>query len=735
MTLYLPDGRPVPSAKKAVTGPGVASYATGTVLSSLQDSPQNRAAKCLAAYKVGWFYKAGHKITSDLAALDWSVSDGDIESEDPAETIIDRPDLSIPFRDLNPIEQLIRLMERPNPYQTGRQLRQKTHIRRDFAGLGIWYLENGDFGLPTAIYGISPARMWPSRNAQGVLIGWVMDRDRPGGGIPFSAREIMTFSTASADDDDLFGASVVEAVYAELPLTDLMARHTTDLLTTGGRLAGMVWSKERSLDEGEFEDVKRAWRNVASDPNAARRLLIFPEPMEYAAGASTPAEIGIPELAALNRDNILTAFPISPYQLGVPVPGGLNSGETRVQDRRDYWEGTIHPRVVAFDEAINVELVSRYEAVMGRSFIYRTEEPNLDDPASIIERVKALDALVQSGADSKAARKAAGLDHIKFATEPQRQPTPAELMATNPQPQPDLPMGPVKSAQAHWEAVVPSATMRARSALSGFFSGQMERVAGRLREQLRERKKSDRSAIKDSDWWDASAEDAALREVMRGIYIEVGRGGLTGVADALDRIVFPKAIAPIVEDLLRYGGSRIKDINDRTLQALVLELAEGTRRGYSVAQLIDGVPAEGFSGVLGVTLDNGVAVFGDARAETIARTETALSYNRATVLGYKEFGVSHLLAYDGDGDEECAARDGQEFTIDEAEAIEDHPNGTLVWSPVFDKAEKAPAPDPTVVVLLEAIKSMAGVRPAMREIVDFDEHGRVIGSHEEPLDG
>ena len=732
MTLYLPDGRPVPTARKAVTGPGVASYANGPLLASLQDTPQKRAAKCLAAYKVGWFYKAGSKISGDLAALDWTASAGDIESEDPAETVLDRPDLSVPFAQLDPIEQFIRLMERPNPYQTGRMLRQKTIIRRDFGGLAIWYLENGDFGLPTAIYGISPTRMWPSYNASGTLIGWVMDRDQPGGGVPFSAREIVAFSSAT-EDEGPFGVSVVEAVYAELPLTDLMARHTTDLLTTGGRLAGMVWSKERSLDEGEFEDVKRAWRNVVSDPNAARRLLIFPEPMEYAAGASTPAEIGIPELATLNRDNILTAFPISPYQLGVPAPGGLNSGETRVQDRRDYWEGTIHPRVVTFDEVINVEIVSRYEAVMGRSFVYRTEEPNLDDPKSISDKVAALNALVDSGADPKAARKVVGLDHVKYASEPQRQPTPAELMAAQP-PQPDLPMGPVKSAQAHWEAVVPSASMRAANALSGFFSGQLERVVSRLRETMRERKKSDRSAIKDADWWDGAKEDSALREVMRGIYIEVGRGGLTGVANTLGRIVFPKAIAPIVEDLLAYGGSRIKDINDRTLQALVLELAEGTRRGYSVTQLIEGVPSEGFPGVLGVTLDNGAPVFGDARAETIARTETALSYNRATVLGYKEFGVTHLLAYDGDGDEVCAARDGQEFTVAEAEDIEDHPNGTLVWSPVFDKSVKPTEPDPNIALLVEALKAVAGVRAPTRTVLDFDADGLVIGSHEVALD-
>lgn len=189
-------------------------------------------------------------------------------------------------------------------------------------------------------------------------------------------------------------------------------------------------------------------------------------------------------------------------------------------------------------------------------------------------------------------------------------------------------------------------------------------------------------------WWDPQFEDKALEDTMRGIYTNVGRGALQTVADDLGRIVFRGATQSILNDLLTYGGERIVDINARTLQALTVELAEGTRRGYSIPQLIDGVPEEGYRGVLQAGLDNGVPVWDELRAETIARTETMLSYNRATVTGYGEFGVTHLLAYDGDDDAECAERNGQEFTVEEALGIEDHPNGTLVWSPVVENRDQ-----------------------------------------------
>jgi hypothetical protein len=315
---------------KAVGGPGAIAMTQGTMLDSMRGmDPQQRAKKFLQAYRVGWFFKAGRRISQDVGALEIRVAFQDSEL-DGDETVVKDPGLQVDLEDLEPEVQLVRLLNKPNPKQSGRAFRQEAQIRLDFAGSTFTYLEGvgeDPMALPTALYGISPARMWPARDKAGNIFGWVMDADKTGGGVPFSANEIIHTSNASEQDGDIWGVSIVEAVFAEVPLTALMARHTADVLSTGGRLAGMLWPKERTLDEGEFEDAQRAWRNVANDPNAARRLLMFPEPMEFNKGAATPAEIGIPELASLHQTQVLTAFPMSPQMLGVPAPAGLNSGD------------------------------------------------------------------------------------------------------------------------------------------------------------------------------------------------------------------------------------------------------------------------------------------------------------------------------------------------------------------------------------------------------------------------
>jgi phage portal protein BeeE len=681
-----------PLEVKAVDGGSAAiAWQRDYPLSMYGNDPNQRAAAYLRAYKVGWFYKAESKISRDISNLKRVLAPEDELGDN--ETALLEPDLTTPWESLDPPHQFLRLMERPNPNQTGRQLFQKTQIRLDMAGWTYWFLEEaGPVGsgiLPTAIYGISPSRMTPSFDSRGNLIGWVMDRDTRGQGVPFETYEIVQFSQETAEDMPYGGQGVVEAVMSELTLGDQYARHQSDLLSTGGRLAGMLWPKERTLDEAEFKDAQNAWRSVSSDPNAARRLLLFPEPMEYATGAADPKDIGIPELAALNRDNILTAFPIAPEMLGVPMPSGLNaSGESRRELKREYWEGTIHPRVELLEEFIQNRIVSLYEAVTGQTYDFDIMEPNLDDAASLLVKVEAFDALTAAGFKPEDVIETLGLDVMEW-TKPAPvivQPLPeVPPMAGEEMPQPVKALKSVTSERDH---VTEPAAQRAHDRLARFFADQQRRITANMRTSLPSSKAARTKAA--PTWWDPAQEDAELRAVMREIYADVGIGGLQTVADTLGRVILKGATQAVIADLLEVGGQRIKDINDRTLQAITTELAEGTRRGYSIPQLIDGVPEEGFKGILQAGLDNGVPVWSDSRAETIARTETALSYNRATVTGYGEFGVTHLLAYDGDDDEACAERNGREFTIDEAEAIDDHPNGTLVWSPVVDKSWHEP---------------------------------------------
>lgn len=687
-----------PARKATYGGPALVAYQNGIPLSVYGPDWQARAKAYLAAYHVGWFYKAGSRISRDFANLPWTLAYEDAEG-DNAEAIV-AADMTVPFERLDPLEQFLRLAERPNPWQTGRTFRQQQQIRLDFTGRALIYLENGEGdGLPTAMFGISPHRMWPSYNARGELLGWVLDKDSPSGGTPFSRDEILVIEYPGPEQDPV---GVVEAVYAHVPLTKQLPQHVSDVLATGGRLAGMVAPKERKLNEDEFQDAIRAWRNVTSDPNAARRLLMFPEPMEFTEGASSPKDLMVPELALLNRDEVLTAFPISPEMLMVPMATGLNSGQTQGVIEERYWSGTMHPRVEIWEDAFQQQLVSRYETAVGRPLDFDIDEPNLDDAASVVEKVGALRGLIAVGFEAKAAIEAVGLDYIEWnglpeLLDPAKQAEMAQdaaQLATS-----DglrvVSRDPVsRDSAATQQTIVGKARITRdetigrefpglQGTLAAFLAEQRERVTERLIEVLPKTKAARMKAIPDG-WWDAAAEDALLAERLHTVYLAIGRDALTAAAENTSRVIAGKAVDRVLAAILARAGVRITDINETTRKTIAETLEVGVRRGYSIPQLVNGVPGEGFGGVQGALLANGVAVWDAYRAEVIARTETMNAYNEAALLTYKDLNVTEVQAIDGDQDDDCAARDGATFTVDDALSIADHPNGTLDWVPVVD---------------------------------------------------
>ncbi len=79
---------------------------------------------------------------------------------------------------------------------------------------------------------------------------------------------------------------------------------------------------------------------------------------------------------------------------------------------------------------------------------------------------------------------------------------------------------------------------------------------------------------------------------------------------------------------------------------------------------------------LASTLLDAFSGMSDWRASLIADTETAFAANYGNLSGYRDTGVQYVLVSDGtDSDEECAAADGETWTVDEAEANAlQHPN-------------------------------------------------------------
>lgn len=131
--------------------------------------------------------------------------------------------------------------------------------------------------------------------------------------------------------------------------------------------------------------------------------------------------------------------------------------------------------------------------------------------------------------------------------------------------------------------------------------------------------------------------------------------------------------------IMAAGGTRkgLVDIEQQTKDAIYRALKESRDAGegaYQAALRIRDMVAAGPWSSSSI------------RSKVIARTETKYCQNQSSLEAYKSGGITQVEIVDGQlptSDDECINRNGRIIPIDEASSLEEHPNGTLSWTPVI----------------------------------------------------
>ena len=149
------------------------------------------------------------------------------------------------------------------------------------------------------------------------------------------------------------------------------------------------------------------------------------------------------------------------------------------------------------------------------------------------------------------------------------------------------------------------------------------------------------------------------------------------------------------------GFSGHKDLGEISPEAL-LAIELGVVRGYSIQQVVRGVPADGFTGISSLVEETY-----PGRTLTIAHTVGMRTQNAASIGYYHEQGIGYMKAYDPGGDTrkgvECATgsdglmceeRNGKIYTTIDANNLLSHPNCRLTWTPIsLTQAQEMGLPD------------------------------------------
>ena len=203
-------------------------------------------------------------------------------------------------------------------------------------------------------------------------------------------------------------------------------------------------------------------------------------------------------------------------------------------------------------------------------------------------------------------------------------------------------------------------------ALRKFFAEQGDRVVAS-------------SAAGDPLDWDE--ETRALAGVLLRFYHANGEAAFATITDLLGVSIDWTLANPNIQRVVHDLGRRIVAISEQTRQDVVATIDAGLREGVSMPELGD-------------RLSTLFTETYRTRAVTVARTESQVAYNRASLVGYAETGQVQSVelldnpAHDTDPGSDgltCAERNGLIVGLVQAQThiAAEHPNGTLAVSPVL----------------------------------------------------
>ena len=180
------------------------------------------------------------------------------------------------------------------------------------------------------------------------------------------------------------------------------------------------------------------------------------------------------------------------------------------------------------------------------------------------------------------------------------------------------------------------------------------------------------AAVRSFPWdeWTRDKLGPGFEQVYRGLVVKTGTRTARDLGEVFDRA------DPFLSSFMTsYVGERIVSIEgtskDRVIALVRRVLDEGA--GLSSVEL---------GKLVQTTVEDAFDEMSRWRANMIARTEVAIAENHGTVLGSSQAGVTEVDVFDGEDDEECAAANGQVWSI--SEALENpiaHPNCVRAFSP------------------------------------------------------
>ena len=483
-------------------------------------------------------------------------------------------------------------------------------------------------------------------------------------------------------NNDFYGLSPLQVLAKQINLDTDATTFTKAYFNNAGVPSGILKLRRKLSNQDEADRLRSAWHNKFQGNRNWHRIAILDEDATYEKMGGTLGEMEIPALRNLSESRICSALGVPAILVGANIGLQRSTFSNYAEARESFWEETLLPLYRRIEQFMVGLLEPEFPRERGQlEFDFSEVRALQEDEDAMVNRqlvrAQIANQLITAGFTPSAALQAAGIDeeleHTGYL------PTSLSVLGQRPVEGKALTQTAANRLLEPLGASYEEEVEVMERVLAKFFKEQLNRADGIMGRYLSQDEPEAKVQMPFNELTLIPlAADAELSAAMSPTLIKtMGRAWDTiNAANVFMPMPFDPEL-PIFSNVLRNAGTKINDVSRAALRK---QLQAGNQAGYSLDQIVRGVPKDDYRGLRSVVRETY-----KNRSKTIARTEIATAQNTGTAGRYKAAGVTEVIIQDGDLDDLCAPYDGTRQSIDWAlDNPIAHPNCTRAYSAVID---------------------------------------------------
>ena len=263
-----------------------------------------------------------------------------------------------------PDHPLQRLLDRPNPEESGPDLMERFFGALQTAGNAYLEAASDGEGPPTELYALRPDRVRVVPGPDGWPQGWIYAAE---GREALLARGVDGWAPVLHLKlfnplDDHYGLSPLEAAAKAVDVHNAASAWNKALLDNAARPSGaLVYGGGERMTETQFERLKAELAENHAGALAAGRPLLLEGGLDWKPMALTPAEMDFAEGKHAAAREIALAFGVPPQLLGVP---GDNTYSNYKEANAAFWRLSVTPLAQRAARSLSAWLGPRFDGAV-----------------------------------------------------------------------------------------------------------------------------------------------------------------------------------------------------------------------------------------------------------------------------------------------------------------------------------------------------------------------------------